>query len=686
MENSASVTTLKGVGDKTAALLSHLDIYTVQDMIQYYPKDYKTYPQPVGIGSLKSGQTAAVCGCITDALKMSGRPGKKIITCHVSDGSGVLSLTWFNALFLKNVLRKGGHYVFYGKVREYKGMLTMEHPEYFEKEAYKATLGKLIPVYVKTRGLSDNTLSKLVSQALSAKGGSAEYLLEPLLESFDLMNMDMALNQVHFPDNMLRLQRARKRIAFDELFFFLLEIRASKALSDEAGNSHPVNDFKAGRSFVKKLPFELTKGQKTTIKEIEKDMASDHVMRRIIQGDVGSGKTVVALTAMINAYASGFQSAMMAPTEVLAMQHYETIKGYFEKYDIDIPVECLTGSLKASEKKRIYAELSEGRTGILIGTHAIIQDKVEFKNLGLVITDEQHRFGVKQRDFLAGKGNIPHVIVMSATPIPRTLGLIIYGDMDISVIKELPADRLPIKNCVVGPESRNTSYNFIKKEVETGRQAYVICPLVEESENMDLCDVISYTSQLRKQLTGVRCEYLHGKMKNDEKNRLMEEFASGEIQVLVSTTVIEVGINVPNATVMMIENADRFGLATLHQLRGRVGRGSFQSYCIMINTSDSEEARERLDILNKSNDGFYIASEDLKLRGIGDMLGIRQSGEMSFKMADIYEDADLLKPASRLSDEVISRMNEEEAKKDPFIGKVYARFKANMEKSLIDAL
>lgn len=686
MAGSDSITSLKGVGEKTAALLSHLDIYTVEDMIHYYPKDYKTYPQPVSIGSLKNGQTAAVCGCITDTLRMSGRPGKKIITCHVSDGSGLLSLTWFNALFLKNVLHKGGHYVFFGKVREYKGMLTMEHPEFFEKDAYKEVLGRLIPVYVKTKGLNDRTLSKLAAAALSTKGENAEYLLDPLLESFDLMNMDMALNQVHFPDNILRLKRARKRIAFDELFFFLLEIRASKALSDEDGNSHPVNDFKAGRNFVKKLPFELTKGQKTTIKEIEKDMASHHVMRRIIQGDVGSGKTIVALTAMINAYASGFQSAMMAPTEVLAMQHYETIKGYFEKYDIDVPVECLTGSLKASEKKRIYAELSEGKTGILIGTHAIIQDKVEFKNLGLVITDEQHRFGVKQRDFLAGKGNIPHVIVMSATPIPRTLGLIIYGDMDISVIKELPAERLPIKNCVVGPESRNTSYNFIKKEVENGRQAYIICPLVEESENMDLCDVISYTSQLRKHLPGVRCEYLHGKMKNDEKILLMEEFASGKISVLVSTTVIEVGINVPNATVMMIENADRFGLATLHQLRGRVGRGAHQSYCIMINTSDSDEAKERLDILNKSNDGFYIASEDLKLRGIGDMLGIRQSGEMSFKMADIYEDADLLKPASRLSDEVISRMNEEEAKKDPFIGKIYTRFKANMEKSLIDAL
>ena len=686
MGNSDDITSLKGVGEKTAALLSHLDIHTVEDMIEYYPKDYKTYPQPVAIGSLKSGQMAAVCGTITDAMRMSGRPGKKIITCHVSDGSGLLSLTWFNALFLKNVLRKGGHYVFFGKVREYKGMLTMEHPEYFEKEVYKNVLGKLIPVYVKTKGINDRILSKLVSQALSVNSETREYLLEPLLESFDLMNMDMAINQVHFPDNLLRLKRARKRIAFDELFFFLLEIRASKALTEESGNSHIVNDLKAGRSFVKKLPFELTKGQKTTIKEIEKDMASNHVMRRIIQGDVGSGKTVVALTAMINAYAAGFQSAMMAPTEVLAMQHFETIKGYFEKYDIDIPVECLTGSVKASEKKRIYSDLAEGKVGILIGTHAIIQDKVEFNNLGLVITDEQHRFGVKQRDFLAGKGDMPHVIVMSATPIPRTLGLIIYGDMDISVIKELPAERLPIKNCVVGPESRNTSYNFIKKEVEAGHQAYVICPLVEESENMDVCDVISYTSELRKHLPGISCEYLHGKMKNDEKNRLMEDFASGKIRVLVSTTVIEVGINVPNATVMMIENADRFGLATLHQLRGRVGRGADQSYCIMINTSDSDEAKERLDVLNKSNDGFFIASEDLKARGIGDMLGIRQSGEMNFKMADIYEDADLLKPASRLADDVISRLNEVEAAKDPFIRKVYTRFKANMEKSFIDAL
>ncbi len=680
------IRSLKGVGDKTAALFARLGIETVEDLEEYYPRDYKTYPDTISISSLKPGMIAAVAGVVTDNLTVAGRPGKKIITCHVSDGTGVLTLTYFNALFLKNLLRKGGHYVFYGKVRDFRGRLSMDHPEFFPEEEYASNKHKILPVYVKTKGLSDKTITKTVKQALSVSTDRREYLLPEMLKSFDLMDLGMAFNQVHFPDSFQRIERARKRIAFDELFFFLLEIKASKALAEETGNAHPVTDAGPGRAFVKKLPFDLTKGQKTTLKDIEKDMAGEHVMRRIIQGDVGSGKTVVALSAMIDAVDAGYQAAMMAPTEVLAVQHYETIRDYFEKYDIDIKVECLTGSVKASERKRIYNELATGETGILVGTHAIIQSGVEFKDLGLVITDEQHRFGVKQRDFLAGKGESPHVIVMSATPIPRTLGLILYGDMDISLIKELPADRLPIKNCVVGPESRDTSYNFIKKEIDKGHQAYIICPLVEESEDLDLCDVISYTEKLRTKLPGVRIEYIHGRMKPKEKNEIMEAFGSGEIKIIVSTTVIEVGINVPNATVMMIENAQRFGLATLHQLRGRVGRGAEQSYCIMINTSDSESSSERLDVLNRSNDGFYIASEDLKSRGMGDMLGIRQSGEIRFKMADIYEDADILKLASRLAEDVSEHLNAEDAARDAFMGKVYERFKKKSEKSYIDAL
>ncbi|MBR5337650.1 MAG: ATP-dependent DNA helicase RecG [Lachnospiraceae bacterium] len=685
-DNESSIKTLSGVGDKTASLFAKLGVYTLEDIAEYYPRDYKEYPDTVSVDSLRPGQTAAVKGMITDSLTVTGRPGKKIITCHVSDGTGVLSLTYFNALFLKNILRKGGHYVFYGKVREFKGRLSMEHPEFFPVEEYAGRKGRMLPVYAKTKGLSDKTISKAVDQALSKTAGRHEYLLPEMLESFKLMDMDMAMRQVHFPDNREKAARARKRIAFDELFFFLLEIRASKALINEEGNSHPVNDTKAGKAFVKKLPFDLTKGQQCTIKEIEKDMASDHVMRRIIQGDVGSGKTIVALTAMINAVECGYQAAMMAPTEVLARQHFETIREYFDKYEIHIRVECLTGSAKAKDRARIYEELENGEIGILVGTHAIIQERVEFKDLGLVITDEQHRFGVKQRDFLAGKGRLPHVLVMSATPIPRTLGLIIYGDMDISLIKELPAERLPIKNCVVGPESRDTSYGFIKKEIEKGHQAYVICPMVEESEDLEVCDVVTYTDTLRKRLPGIRIEYLHGRMKPQEKNDIMEAFAAGEIGIIVSTTVIEVGINVPNATVIMIENAERFGLATLHQLRGRVGRGPDQSYCIMINTSESEEARERLDVLNRSNDGFYIASEDLKTRGMGDMLGIRQSGEMNFKMADIFEDADILKIASRLSEDISGRLTADEAEKDPFIKDIYLRFKEKSEKTYIDAL
>jgi len=682
----AYITSIKGVGSKMAELFAKVDVFTVNDLLEYYPRDYKSYPAPVSIASVKVGDMVAISGQITDSLSILGSSRKKIITCHVSDGQGVLSLTWFNALFLKNVLRKGGHYVFYGRVRQYKGALSMEHPEYFTIEDYKLKMGHLLPVYVKTAGLSDNSIIKFVRQAMGEGVSKREYITQDLLDSMNLMDLDMAIRQVHFPDSREKLERARKRIAFDELFFFLLEIKSMKALTEEETVGIIISDFKAGRDFVKSLPFDLTAGQKSTIKEIEKDLASGHIMRRIIQGDVGSGKTVVALRAMIDVCRAGYQAAMMAPTEVLSSQHYETIREYFEKYDIDIEVALLTGSTKKRERDAIYEGLSTGRIGIVVGTHAIIQEGVTFGKLGLVITDEQHRFGVKQRDFLAKKGAFPHVLVMSATPIPRTLGLILYGDMDISLIKDMPAERLPIKNCVVGRESRQTSYNFIKKEIAAGHQAFIICPLVEESENMDVCDVISYSADLRRQMPGVTVEYLHGKMKNSEKNDIMERFAAGDIDVLVSTTVIEVGINVPNATVMMIEDADRFGLATLHQLRGRVGRGAAQGYCIMINGSGSDKSKERLDIMNKSNDGFYIANEDLKSRGIGDMLGLRQSGEMSFKMADIYEDADILKLASRLADDVLPKMNEKEAADNPFISEVYSRFKKAAENSRIDAL
>ncbi len=404
-------------------------------------------------------------------------------------------------------------------------------------------------------------------------------------------------------------------------------------------------------------------------------------MNRLIQGDVGSGKTIIAVLALLAACENGYQGALMVPTEVLARQHFESVTELFEKHGVDKKVILLTGSMTAKEKRIAYEKVASHEADIIIGTHALIQEKIVYDNLALVITDEQHRFGVAQREMFGNKGQMPHVLVMSATPIPRTLAIILYGDLDISVIDELPANRLPIKNCVVDKSYRPRAYRFIENEVKNGRQAYVICPMVEESEMIDAENVLDYTKILRQNLPGIRVEYLHGKMKGKEKNKIMEEFAAGEIQVLVSTTVIEVGVNVPNATVMMIENAERFGLAQLHQLRGRVGRGDKQSYCIMVNASGNKEKNRRLDVLNKSNDGFYIASEDLKLRGPGDIFGIRQSGDLEFQLADIYTDAVTLKKVSedvnRLleQDENLEQEENQELKKrlDRFLEEKYEK-------------
>ena len=464
------------------------------------------------------------------------------------------------------------------------------------------------------------------------------------------MSRGQSLLQMHFPENEEKLKSAIKRIALDEFLGFLIGIRRLKEEIVKEENAHKINEEARCKKdgFIAGLPFELTNGQKEAIRDIETDMSSDHMMNRLIQGDVGSGKTVVAVAALLMNSISGYQGALMVPTEVLAVQHYEDICKMLKPYKLTIRL--LTGSSTAKEKREILNELKTGICDIVIGTHAIIQDNVDFYSLGLVITDEQHRFGVKQREKLAEKGYKPHVMVMSATPIPRTLAIIIYADMDISVINELPAERKKTKNCVVGTSYRPAAYNFIRKEVQAGHQAYVICPMIEENETTEAEDVINYTESLKQNLGGsVRVDYLHGKMKEDQKKDILHRFINREIDVLVSTTVIEVGINNPNATVMMIENAERFGLAQLHQLRGRVGRGDAQSYAIFINVKQSKESMERLKVLEDSNDGFHIASEDLRLRGPGDFFGVRQSGDMNFKVADIYNHSDMLVLAQELS-------------------------------------
>lgn len=498
------------------------------------------------------------------------------------------------------------------------------------------------------------------------------------------MAYDAAVRQMHFPSDLETLQRAHDRLAFNEFFLFLLQMQQLKEQKQRVINQCKMDVQDPVIAKIKRaLPYELTGAQQRSLTEILDNLKGTYSMQRLLQGDVGSGKTIVAFAAMAVAAENGYQSAIMAPTEVLARQHYENFSAWCEEFGFAYPVILLTGSMTAKEKLLAYEKIAETKSALIIGTHALIQEKVAYQSLGLVITDEQHRFGVRQREVFADKGVMPHILVMSATPIPRTLAIILYGDLDISVMDELPAKRLPIKNCVVDESYRQKAYAFIKKEVAAGHQVYIICPLVEESENMEGKNVTEYSAQLAQIFgTGITVGCLHGKMKPKEKNEIMEEFLQNKIQILVSTTVVEVGVNVPNATVMMVENADRFGLAQLHQLRGRVGRGDAQSYCIFVNTSKGKTAKKRLEILNKSNDGFEIAREDLKLRGPGDFFGIRQSGIMNFAVGDVFNDAAILSAASEES----NRLSEEDpylkSEKNRRLGSILEEYRQNMENNL----
>lgn len=648
MSDAIPVNRIKGVGEKTAALFGKINVFTVEDLIGHYPRDYETYDAPVSIREASPGSVQAIYGQITAIPNVKKVRNLSILNAILKDGSNdSIQLTFFNMPFLKKVLKPGGFYLFRGLVQQRGTHKIMEQPRMFTWDEYKQKSGRLLPRYALTKGLTNQTVQKSVAQALEYYPPEKEYLPQMILQKYPMLSHREAVYALHFPENREELLAARSRMVFEEFFSFLLVLRKNKELAAKTENHFPMYETADTVRFLEQLPFPLTKAQKKVWGELREDMGSPYAMNRLIQGDVGSGKTILAVLALLMCAANGFQGAMMAPTEVLAVQHFETISGYVKKYGIAFRPVLLTGSMTAKEKREAYAKIASGEANLIIGTHALIQEKVEYSSLALVVTDEQHRFGVRQRETLAAKGSEPHVLVMSATPIPRTLAIILYGDLKVSVIDELPANRLPIKNCVVGTSYRPKAYEFIAKEVAAGRQAYVICPMVEEGESEDLENVVDYTEKLRAVLPpSVQVAYLHGKMRPADKNRIMEEFAAKEIDVLVSTTVIEVGINVPNATVMMVENAERFGLAQLHQLRGRVGRGEFQSYCIFISTSDTKETMERLQILNHSNDGFHIASEDLKLRGPGDIFGIRQSGEFAFVLGDIYTDANILKEAS----------------------------------------
>ncbi len=719
MDWSSGIGELKGIGAKTEQLFHNLGVYTVGDILLHYPRDYEKLPPVVRIADLPGlfggeerqaeeagreemewqageagrngkgllpeaagnggeGRQAGITAAV--ALRVSQSPfvraGRTMqVTSLTQQEQGVKAeFVWFRMPYLRNTLKMGEWFVFLGKViRKGKGY-HMEQPQIFAPEKYQAMQNCLWPCYPLTAGLGKNKLSQTIKKALEELDLSVDYLPEEIRERCQLAEYNFAIENIHFPGSEDALEQARRRLIFDEFFQFILCAGLQKGQMEEVINDFvfPPLEGEAGSvreegdgsrepqelwadQVMNRLPYQLTGAQKRTLQEIRQDLRGRKVMQRLVQGDVGSGKTILAFLAMLDAAQAGYQSALMAPTEVLAVQHYQTFTKLCQENGLRVPVILLTGALTKKEKRQAYERMQIYPHAMVIGTHALIQEQALFDNLALVITDEQHRFGVKQREALYHKGSQPHVLVMSATPIPRTLAIILYGDLDISVVDEVPARRLPVKNCVVGKNSRPASYRFLAKEIAKGRQAYVICPLVEESEGLEMENVTDYAKMLQEQLPpGIVVECIHGKMKSGRKNLIMEQFARNEIQVLVSTTVIEVGVNVPNATVMMVEDAQRFGLAQLHQLRGRVGRGSEQSYCIMVHTTDSEKAQKRLDILNKSNDGFYIAGEDLKLRGPGDFFGIRQSGLLEFRLGDIYQNADILKLASEEANRILA--------------------------------
>ena len=647
MNLESSLDSLKGIGEKTKQVFHKAGIENLGDLVSYYPRDYERYEAPKKISEVCEGEVSSVMAHLTTPLATRYIRGLSISTALCTDGTDELALTWFNMPYLKNTLRQGVPYIFRGRIKAKGQRLLIEQPAVFQVEQYGALTKEMRPVYALVKGLTSQMIQKAVKQVLVQKALLQDYMPEEIRREYQLSEYNFAIEQIHFPKDIHSLTLSRKRLVFDEFFFFILQLRRLKSSREKAENHFSFHKSEKCQSLLEHLPYTLTGAQMRVWKTIEEEMCQNAVMARLIQGDVGSGKTIVSVLALIMAADNGYQGALMVPTEVLARQHYESICSLIRENGFPFEAVLLTGSMTARQRREAYEKLSTGEALIAVGTHALIQEKVTYKNLALVITDEQHRFGVRQRELLSQKGDLPHTIVMSATPIPRTLAVILYGDLDISVINEMPANRLPIKNCVVDKGYRKKAYQFIQRQVEQGHQAYVICPMVEESEAVEAENVVEYTEILRRELPeNITVEYLHGKMKPSEKNEIMERFLQNEIQVLVSTTVVEVGVNVPNATVMMIENAERFGLAQLHQLRGRVGRGGDQSYCIFLHSMEGKQIKERLDILCKSNDGFEIAKRDMQMRGPGDLFGVRQSGMLDFTLADIYTDAEILQHAN----------------------------------------
>ncbi len=654
------ITTLKGVGPKTKEQLEKCMIFNIMDLLLYFPRDYEFIDN---YSKDKLSNKKVIIKVQVENIKrdVRTRTGKILTTIIFNDGEKAIVGSWFNQPYVKNYFKIGEEYILQGSLREYRGTLTINNAQILKnKYAEKVEERKIIPKYPLKGDLKNNLLIKLVNSALG-NIAIGENLPRWLIEKYKFISLDKSIRTIHKPENQKELEESIRRLKFQELLAYCLKIASLKEYLKTATEGIAFKVLEETSDIIRSLPFKLTNAQNRVLEEIFKDQKKEKPMNRLLQGDVGSGKTIIALICLFNVIKNGYQGVMLAPTEILAIQHYEEALKLFKDFNLNIAL--LVGSVKASLKKEIKEKLKKGEIDLIIGTHALIEDDVEFYNLGMVITDEQHRFGVMQRSKMLNKGRSIDTLVMSATPIPRTLTLSLYGDLDLSIIDELPPGRKKIDTYYVNDSYRKRVYNFALKEINDGRQVYIVCPLVEEKEELNLNSVEKLYNDLKEDyFKEVEIAILHGKMKGKEKDAIMKEFKEGKIKALISTTVIEVGVNVPNATLMIIENAERFGLAQLHQLRGRVGRGKYKSYCILIAKVKNDIIRKRMEIMKSSNDGFFVAEEDLKLRGGGEIFGFRQHGSSNLLLADVIEDIHLLKIANVESKKIIDSNSEEDNK------------------------
>ena len=670
---------IKGVGPARAKLLNSLGIFTLGDLITYFPRDYEDRGKPKNIAEVEDGEEVLIEAiCVSKMMEKRIRKNMVIYKLSVRDETGLCHITWFNQKYLKNRFKLGETYKFFGKVQKRIGFIEMNSPVFDSEDTNKNT-GKIIPLYPLTYNLSQNIIRQIMENALKeVNEGLLETMPEYLLKEYSLDDINKAIKCIHFPENFEEYNKAKKRLVFEELLIMQLALLNLKTKYSVNKKGIEFDKNVKMSDVIEKLPFNLTKAQTRVLEEIDKDMESENPMNRLLQGDVGSGKTAVSIVAAYKAVKSGYQVAMMAPTAILSKQHLKNFESILSKFNIKC--ELLVSGTPKKQKEDILNRLQNGEIDILIGTHSLLEENVVFKNLGLAITDEQHRFGVRQRSVINNKGESPDVLVMTATPIPRTLALILYGDLDISIIDELPPNRKKIDTFAVTKGMEERVNNFIKKQLDEGRQSYIVCPLVEESEEIDAKSVLELFEKYKEIFNGYTVEYLHGKLRPKEKDEIMERFKSGEIQILISTTVIEVGVDVPNSNIMIIENAERFGLATLHQLRGRVGRGSYKSYCILKYQGNSQNIRERMKVMTETNNGFIISEKDLELRGSGEFFGTRQHGLPELKIANLFEDIEMLKSIQSVAIKIMEEDPNLEKEKNLLLRKqIENKFKYRIE-------